>query len=87
MFNRHGLEQHVRGTHGARDYYCQETICTGKAAFTKDRLAQHMYSSHTGPVLRCDIDECHFEVRASRSDLLKHQAMCHGQAVSRFLDN
>jgi hypothetical protein len=86
-FNKFGLEQHARGTHGARDYYCQEAICTGKAAFTKDRLAQHIYSSHTGPVLRCDIDECHFEVRASRPDLLNHQAMCHGKAVSRSLDN
>ena len=85
-FNQFGLDQHKRGTHGSKDHYCQEAGCTKKGPYTKDRLAQHMYGSHTGPMFRCDFDGCPFVVHTYRLDLLTHQALCHVKNSSRFLD-
>jgi hypothetical protein len=84
-FNQLGLDQHKRGTHGSKDNYCQEAGCTKKGPYTKDRLAQHMYGSHTGPLFRCDFDGCPFVVRAFKLGLLTHQAVFHGENSSRFL--
>jgi hypothetical protein len=84
-FNQFGLDQHKRRSHGSKDHFCQEAGCTKKGPYTKDRLAQHMYGSHTGPIFPCDFDGCPFVVRTFKQDLLTHQASCHGKNSSRLL--
>ena len=77
-FNQFGLDQHKRGIHGSKDNYCQEAACTKKGPYSKDRLAQHMYASHTGPLFRCDFDGCLFIMRIAKLDLFTRQAVSMG---------